>query len=301
MAEHLQNNLPTVSIICPTYNGQNHITDLIESLLALDYPQELIDIIVVDNNSQDRTREIIKQYPVTLLQETEIQSSYAARNRGIRQAKGEILAFIDDDCVAAKNWLREGVKALQNNNTDLVGGRVKFTLSAQSSAAEMYDAVTHFDFEKTIKDQIGTGSGNLFVWPRVFDAIGLFPDNVASGGDFQWTNRALQNDLKLVYAENAIIFHPTRKLRELLTKRYRTGRGTLAAWRNRGMKSTVILARLLRYFLPRRLSMIKAAIDRRGTADMKKKILRIWLIAYLCNLSSLIGLFVSICKPTRSK
>lgn len=95
-----------VSIIVPVYNGSRTIDALLTSLLALDYPADRHEILIVDNKSTDDTRERIRRYPVTLLEETEIQSSYAARNRGIEAAKGEILAFTDADCVVEPTWLK---------------------------------------------------------------------------------------------------------------------------------------------------------------------------------------------------
>jgi glycosyltransferase involved in cell wall biosynthesis len=90
---------PFVSIIVPVYNGSRTIDALLTSLLALDYPPDQHEILIVDNKSTDDTRQRIQRYPVTLLEETEIQGSYAARNRGIEAAQGEILAFTDADCV----------------------------------------------------------------------------------------------------------------------------------------------------------------------------------------------------------
>jgi glycosyltransferase involved in cell wall biosynthesis len=69
------NEWPFVSIIVPVYNGSRTIDALLSSLLALDYPADRREILIVDNQSTDDTRERIQRYPVTLLEETEIQSS----------------------------------------------------------------------------------------------------------------------------------------------------------------------------------------------------------------------------------
>ena len=63
------------------------------------------EIIVVDNLSTDKTTQLVRNYPVKLLFETERQSSYAARNHGIIHAKGSIVSFIDADCMAKDDWL----------------------------------------------------------------------------------------------------------------------------------------------------------------------------------------------------
>jgi cellulose synthase/poly-beta-1,6-N-acetylglucosamine synthase-like glycosyltransferase len=97
---------PTVSIVVPVFNGSRTIGDLVRSLVALDYPHELYEIIIVDNNSRDDTVQKVQQYPVKLLHECKVQSSYAARNRGVRASQSDIIAFTDADCVVATTWLR---------------------------------------------------------------------------------------------------------------------------------------------------------------------------------------------------
>jgi glycosyltransferase involved in cell wall biosynthesis len=86
---------PFASIVVPVFNGGDTIDDLLRSLLALNYPQELCEIIVVDNDSNDDTPQRVQQYPVTLLYESEIHSYFAARNRGIRAARGDIIVSTD--------------------------------------------------------------------------------------------------------------------------------------------------------------------------------------------------------------
>jgi len=211
---------PQISVIVPMYNDKKHIELLLESLLNQDYPKDLLEIIVIDNNSTDTGKEIVEKFPVTLLEENEIQSSYAARNKGIRHAKGQVLVFIDSDCVADSKWLCRGVTRLLTEPADLVGGQVKFTFSEKQTAAEYYDSLTNFDFESKIKRGCA-GAGNLFVKAEVFDSIGLFPDNVKSGGDVQWTARATEKGFLLVYDAETIVYHPARLFGELLKKLYR--------------------------------------------------------------------------------
>ena len=97
---------PFVSVVVPVYNGADTIEGLLQSLLALDYPAECHEIIVVDNGSTDHTRQIVGRYPVRLLEERETKGAAAARNKGIRHARCDIIAFTDADCVADPNWLK---------------------------------------------------------------------------------------------------------------------------------------------------------------------------------------------------
>jgi glycosyltransferase involved in cell wall biosynthesis len=101
-----QQNLPFISVVVPVRNGEAMIGDCIESILACDYPGERHEVLVVDNASTDRTPEVVSEHPVRLLNEPQRGVSFA-RNRGIAESSGEILAFIDGDCLADPSWLRE--------------------------------------------------------------------------------------------------------------------------------------------------------------------------------------------------
>ena len=282
-----------VSVIVPVYNGERTICALLDSLVQQDYPKELYEIIVVDNNSKDRTRSLVERYPVMLLQEQEIQSSYAARNRGIKHAKHSVLAFIDGDCVATRQWLYEGVRALEAHTADLAGGKVEFFLSKQRTVAEMYDAITFFRIGSYIQQQGVTGAGNLFVKMVVFETIGLFPDSVQSGGDIQWTGKAARNGFRLVYAPRAMVKHPARHLKELVKKNFRVGTGLPAIWRSQSMTRMAVVVTAAKLFLPPKPSLIAKSIEERGSRDMHGKLLSLWAVGYLCKLARWLGIWAS--------
>ena len=214
-------NLPAVSIIIPVYNNEENIGKLIESLLKSDYPKELLEIIIVDNGSNDRTKEIIRQYPVViLLEEKNIQSSYAARNKGIINAKNEIFAFIDSDCLADAQWIKNAVLCLNREKVDLLAGNVIFKKTSNLNIFEIYDS--HMYLQQEYNASVGASTtANLVVKKNVFNSLGLFPI-VQSGGDVRWTNIAVNKGFKLIYCENAKVFHPARKsLKEIIKKEIR--------------------------------------------------------------------------------
>ncbi len=104
-------NLPLVSIIIPAYNEELNIGRCLKSLEGLDYPKDRLEIIVVDDGSKDRTTSIVRQFKNVKLITLEKNSGAAkARNRGIDNAKGDILLFIDADCVANKSFVKEHAK-----------------------------------------------------------------------------------------------------------------------------------------------------------------------------------------------
>lgn len=279
-----ENAVPGVSIIVPVYNDQARVSALLKSLLAQDYPTEKIEIIIVDNRSTDGSRDVIRRYPVRLLEETEVQSSYAARNRGIRAAAHEILAFIDSDCTAEPSWLTEGIRVLQAEQADLAGGKVEFTFASdEPSAAELYDSLMHFNFEKTIAEKKGTGAGNLFTRKRTFDTLGVFPV-VRSGGDFQWSGSAMEKGMKVVFAPGAVVRHPARRLKEILKKQVRTGAGyshqRLARGQSRLHDFFYLPARCIATPIP--IRRMRRDIEGDGREILKKRFWPIVWTAWLC-------------------
>lgn len=280
---------PFVSVIVPVYNDCEHIELLLKSLLCQDYPKDLLEIIVIDNNSTDTSKEIVQKFPVTLLEENDIQSSYAARNRGIRHAKGQILVFIDSDCVADSQWLRQGITKLCTKSVDLVGGQAKFTFSEKQTAAECYDSLANLALESKVSRGVAA-TCNLFVKTEVFKSIGLFPDNVKSGGDVQWTGKATQAGFSLVYAPNAVVYHPARFLGELLKKLYRVSVGMGGILISEQSPKSQILLKVFGKLKPYSISFVKQLIAEKGSDNMNEKLISIWFVAHLCRFVMALGL-----------
>lgn len=99
----------TVSIIIPAYNEEKYLPLCLNSISSLDYSKEHIEIIVVDNGSTDRTREIARSYGARLLRD-DTQNVSGLRNYGSKKSKGDILAFVDADCLVPKEWLNNASK-----------------------------------------------------------------------------------------------------------------------------------------------------------------------------------------------
>src|SRR3989344_835324 len=104
-------NKTHISVIICTYNGEKTILKCLESLNKQIFPKNKVEIIVIDNNSSDNTKGIVfnfikkSKFKIRYIFEPELGLS-KARNRGIKEAKGNIVAFIDDDILLANNWLK---------------------------------------------------------------------------------------------------------------------------------------------------------------------------------------------------
>ena len=95
-----------LSVIVPVYNEHSTLP-LVVARICNALPEVSKEIIIVDNDSTDDSASIAARYPITLLSESEIRTSYAARNRGINHARGEIIAFTDADCIPAPDWAQQ--------------------------------------------------------------------------------------------------------------------------------------------------------------------------------------------------
>jgi glycosyltransferase involved in cell wall biosynthesis len=112
---------PSVTVIVPVRNGEPTIQPLLESLQKLDYNPNKVEVIVVDGNSTDKTQEIVKKYPVTLVVEKR-NGLNVARNTGIKCSNGEIVAFTDSDCIVPPNWVTKIVENFKDPKISGVGG-----------------------------------------------------------------------------------------------------------------------------------------------------------------------------------
>ncbi len=224
---------PKVSVVLPIYNGAADFPELINCLLAQTYPKERVEYLLVDNNSSDSTSELLKlavlNSPIQIraLSENEIQSSYAARNKGIREAKGEIIAFTDADCRPQPEWLKSLIQPFVNPNVVIVAGEI--TALPGNSLLEQYaDRQETLSQKHTLANKFCAygQTANLAIRPLAFEKAGLFRPYLTSGGDADICWRILQLEIgSLEFAPQAIVQHRHRStLKELKSQWRRYGR-----------------------------------------------------------------------------
>lgn len=270
---------PFISVICPVYNSTMYLPGLVRSLLGQHYPRDRYEIVFVDNGSTDGTYDELSLHPVTVLSRNDIRSSYAARNRGLQIARGEIIAFTDSDCTPQPDWLSSGIIAMDKEpSTDLVAGRVRFVFPNHQSVWHVYDSLTNMDNEISVR-RGHAKTANLFVRRAVIDQVGLFPEHVVSGGDVEWTKRAVRAGFRLKYCDNAVVEHPTRGARETIIKAFRVGRGVFG--RKQSMNyafldgSTAFLVVALKPLLPLIPFSLRPRMRTHGDSSL-------WLFLKLC-------------------
>ena len=119
----MSSKLPYISVVICSLNGEHRIGSSLESILHQTYPKDKIEIIVVDDGSNDRTAEIALSYGARVISLSHNMGRAAARNFGWKVANSEIILFTDDDCIADPGWAKILVKQFKSN-VAAVGGRI---------------------------------------------------------------------------------------------------------------------------------------------------------------------------------
>jgi len=137
------NVLPTASLIIPAYNEEDVIGEKLENALALDYPQERMEIIVVADGSTDQTAEIVRRFAdrgVHLLFQPERRGKIAAMNRAVPYARGEILVFSDANAMMEPKSLKVLVRNFADARVGCVSGekRVRTDQCVQAQGESAY-------------------------------------------------------------------------------------------------------------------------------------------------------------------
>lgn len=220
--------LPSVSVIVPIYNGESDLPALLECLNTQTYPN--FECLLIDNNSNDRTVELLKTAEsdrIRVFNQSQIQSSYAARNLGIQNATGEILAFTDADCRPEPNWLSDLIQPFREPAVGLVAGEIK-ALPGNTVLEQYADRQETLSQKHTLNHPFCAygQTANLAIRLQAFKQIGLFRPYLTTGGDADICWRILRETAwKLRFAETAIVRHRHRTtLTELQSQWRRYGR-----------------------------------------------------------------------------
>jgi len=201
--------LPLVSVVIPACNSERYIADAIDSVLQQDYPA--VEIRVVDDGSEDNTRDIVRSYgdKVHLLTQQN-KGSAAARNLGIRHAQGKYIAFLDADDVWHKNKLSLQVDALRKSGYKMAySSFIRWHPDAQGRYAapdSLFDTPRHPD---TTSARIVTGwtyadllldcivwTSSVLVEKAEIEKAGLFDESLRKGQDYDlWLRLSRQIEM----------------------------------------------------------------------------------------------------------
>ncbi|QFU82333.1 glycosyltransferase [Natronorubrum aibiense] len=224
-----------ISVICPVYNDPEGIRETLTSVVDVDYPQDRFEVLVVDNGSTDQTPIVIQSfadsYPeiVSHIIEDEIQSSYAARNKGIKHATGEVIAFIDADMTVKQSWLKSIEDVLDSTTADYIGCKTRiYTPESGPTIWSKYDLALGLPVEKYIEKDGFAPTCSLIVRQQVFDEVGNFDHRLVSGGDKEFGHRVRDAGFQMAYTDEIVLEHPARvSSTSWLKKAQRIGKGSM--------------------------------------------------------------------------
>jgi len=198
--------LSSISVVVTTYNSQRTINKCLDHITSLKYPHEKIDVIVVDDGSKDKTLEIVKSYPVKLLQQ-EHEGYPAAMNAGISCSKGEIVVIIDSDIYVGEDYLIRILDELKDPNVGIASGYVAVAPTSNFWAKVIgFEAEDRYDQMRSKSVDFITSTSTAYR-KKLFMEVGLFNEELKRGSDEDLAHRAFKMGWKIVLAKDALCYH----------------------------------------------------------------------------------------------
>lgn len=203
-----------IAVIIPHFNQPAELRRCLAALTAQagDAGADGCEIIVVDNGSAEMPEAVVAAFAgVRLSRETE-KGPGPARNHGVALSSGEILAFIDADCVPAPGWLAAIAGGLApGSSAEVLGGDVQILHDDpdRPTAIEAFESEFGYRMEHYIRGQNFTGTGNLAMRRPVFDRVGGFA-GIGVAEDRDWGQRAFAQGIRITWTPAMLAFHPAR-------------------------------------------------------------------------------------------
>ncbi len=250
---------PFISIIIPTWRDGKILSDCLNSLLKQDYPKNRFEIILV---SKKRIRPL-KNNIKSVLVNNNINHA-EARNYGVKQARGEIIAFVDDDCLIPNSWLSKGVKYFHNQAVGLIGGPIpqppnqKLTLRfggylmASPFGTGFGGLRWRIGNETKEASEIDLILANNMMRKTIFEEIRGFDRDQVPCEENLLYRQVLSLGYKILYIPELYVFHRSKPIFRPLAKKvffYSTGRGLLVARFPKSFRLTYLLPSLFLSFL----------------------------------------------------
>ena len=226
--------LPSVSFIIAAYNEAQVITEKIENSLTVDYPRELIEVIVASDGSEDGTNEIVAGHPSSQVRLLALprQGKNRTINHAVTRANGEILIFTDADSMFASQALHYLVKPFQDPQIGGVAGSYRYNKNGQGTEGER----AYWKFDQKLKtlqsmggDLVGA-TGHIYAIRR--DLFSPVPEGVTD--DAFISREILGKHKRLVFEPRAVAYGPIADSSGEFRRKVRiTTRGLKAVWEQR--------------------------------------------------------------------
>jgi len=209
------------SVIVPSFNRADEIADLIASIQQLEFDHDCFELIIVDDGSTDGTRSLLERMKTELGDffryfTQKNQGPGAARNTGMTYAVSDFFIFIDSDCTVPDNWLSEIDREIKTSHADAFGGPDTYAENFPALLKAINYTMTSFLTTGGLRGRKGKKlakfyprSFNMGLTRALWDKIGGF-GSLRHGQDIEFSNRIIQSGAKVVFIENAPVFHKRR-------------------------------------------------------------------------------------------
>ncbi len=201
----MSSDIPSVTVVVAALDAEATLGDCLDSLLALRHPRDRLEIVVVDNDSHDRTREIAARSGVTVVGESR-RGPAAARNAGIRRTMSDVVSLTDADCTVDAGWLEALLLPLADRTVGIVGGTILARRPA--NRVELYGETIH-DHRRAIEHWRPPYviTMNWAARREVIEALGPFDEALLRGSDVDYSYRAGKAGYALAFCADAVIHH----------------------------------------------------------------------------------------------
>jgi glycosyltransferase involved in cell wall biosynthesis len=191
----MQNDLPLVSVIVPTYNYGSFIREALESVFHQDYPADRIEVIVVDDGSTDDTKEIVQDYLGRIVYSYHDNLGVAAaRNKGVLLAAGEIITFLDADDIwytdrirkVAKQFRKHAAIGLIYHKFEVIDGEGRIIQNYISNIGSRRDTMKWL-LHDIVRGNVFCGGSSFSFAKEIVEKIYPIPEDIKRGVDFYLT------------------------------------------------------------------------------------------------------------------
>lgn len=218
-------HVPRISVIVPARNEAPGITACLCALTVQDIGEEF-EILVVDNGSDDATAQLAAAFPVTVISEPRTGRA-VARNTGIQSASGDILAFIDADCIPRPSWLRELLAGSDDAEYACFVGEIVPLKGSGTVSRYVHERGLICQLRLLSQAPPVAATGNIAYRRDVFNTIGMFDETFEFGedGDLFW-RMVRSRRFRYRYNAGAIVAHKhPERVGEFLHRSFREGTG----------------------------------------------------------------------------
>ena len=271
-----------ISIIICTCNRCESLLKTLQSIAGMYSPDSIRwEVIVVDNHSNDNTKKVVNEFSLT----SKVDITYVvenkrglsnARNRGVEESKGEIVAFTDDDCIVDVNWLNCLMNEFSSDSAvSGIGGRVELYDERDKPITIMTSKER--DLFSSVEQLFSFMHGcNMAFSRKCLDKVGKFDcrlgagTKISSAEDTDIIYRVHKNDCKLIYCPDVVVYHNHgRRLDSEVGKLmngYASGRG--AFYLKNILKGDVMITKIAYWEI---LALLRTIMDSSKSSELKNK------------------------------